>query len=108
MANKLKQVAEEKKEYKRYADMTPEEERVVSFIGQTFKGLREERQLSQPQLAKLSGISQTTITQIETAKRPPSLRTIIRLAKFFNYDLELAFEPDKNYDGFEGRKGSEK
>jgi len=43
--------------------------------------LREERGLSQHELARLSGISRTTITQHETGDRKPTVRSIKALAR---------------------------
>ena len=48
------------------------------------KDLREEKNLSQTELAKLTGISQSAITKWENRQREPSLDGIIRLAKFFD------------------------
>lgn len=80
----------------RYLPMTPEEQEVATKVGAYMKAMRQHRELSQPMLAKRTDISQTTITQIETGKRPPSLRSIIKLANELGYDVSITFtENDK-------------
>ena len=48
------------------------------------KELRLERTLSQSQLAKAIGISQSAIAYWETAQRTPNAQAIIILARYFN------------------------
>lgn len=80
----------------RYLPMTPEEKEVATDVGTKLKLMRQHRELSQPMLSERTGISQTTITQIETGKRPPSLRSIIKLANELGYDVAITFtENDK-------------
>ncbi len=47
------------------------------------KNLRIERNLSQLQMAKQSGISRSAIQMWESGKREPGARAIIALSKFF-------------------------
>lgn len=80
----------------RYLPMSPEEQEVAVHVGNSLKQMRQDRELSQPMLSGRTGISQTTITQIETGKRPPSLRSIIKLANELGYDVSITFtENDK-------------
>lgn len=48
------------------------------------KELREEKGLSQMQLAKEIGVKQQTISNYEAGEREPDIRTIKKLCKFFN------------------------
>ncbi len=50
---------------------------------QRLKELREEKKLSQTQLAKLTGISQPSITRWENGERVPNIDSIIILCNFF-------------------------
>lgn len=50
---------------------------------QRLKELREDKKLSQTQLAKLTGISQPTITRWENGERVPNIDSIIILCNFF-------------------------
>lgn len=48
-------------------------------LGYYVKVLRAKKELSQKQLAKLSGVSETTIVAIEKNKRKPNDITLIKL-----------------------------
>jgi len=53
------------------------------------KELRDEKNLTQTQLAHLLGYkSETTISQWETGKRTPELENLITIAKFFNVTID--------------------
>lgn len=49
-------------------------------IGRAVRHVRNMRQLSQSQLAILSGIGRTSLIQVERGKSSPGLRTIAQLA----------------------------
>ena len=53
------------------------------------KDLRESKVLSQEDLAKLSGLSPATISEIERGKRRPHFITIRKLADALEIDPEL-------------------
>jgi transcriptional regulator with XRE-family HTH domain len=56
----------------------------------TFKQLRERAQLTQEALADVSGVHQTTVSQIETGKiRSPQYATVAALAKALNTTPEV-------------------
>lgn len=52
--------------------------------GDRLRALRKEKNLGQPELANLLGISTSTIGMYERNKREPDDETKLRLAKFFN------------------------
>lgn len=52
------------------------------------KELREERGLSQMMLAKVTGISQSSIARWELEKADPTATSLIVLAKFFNETVD--------------------
>ncbi|MFC1905942.1 helix-turn-helix domain-containing protein [Chloroflexota bacterium] len=52
----------------------------------TLKSIRENKLLSQHELAAQAGITVTTISRIETGKVSPSLKTIRALAKALDYE----------------------
>lgn len=60
--------------------------RVADFAGQ-LKSLRESRNLSQRQLAKLIGLSHAAVGHYESASREPDLDTIRRFAEFFGVSM---------------------
>lgn len=53
--------------------------------------LREERGLTQEELAKALGVTRQTIIAIEKGKYDPSLRLAFRIARFFNRSIEEIF-----------------
>lgn len=53
---------------------------MASEIGRRIKALREERNLSQNQLAKRAGISQAGLSAIESTTKNPSMQTLTLLA----------------------------
>lgn len=54
---------------------------------------REERHLTQEQLAGVTGIHQTNISKLESGTANPSLRTLKRLAAGMGMMLKLEFVP---------------
>ncbi len=60
--------------------------------------LREERGLTQEELAKALGVTRQTIIAIEKGRYDPSLRLAFRIARFFNKRIEEIFmcEGEKN------------
>ena len=64
------------------------EEQVVNRL----RKFREERKMSQLELSLASDVSQNMITYIETGKRVPSLRTIIKLCMALEISPANLFE----------------
>ncbi|MDE6059673.1 MAG: helix-turn-helix domain-containing protein [Clostridia bacterium] len=52
-------------------------------FGIRLKELRNEKNLTQAEVAKIFGVSKTTICQWETSKQEPSLNDVLAIAKFF-------------------------
>ena len=62
---------------------------LVAYIGSQLKHLRDERFLSHRELARLAGVSPTTVLSIERDETQPQRRTIRKLAS------ALGVEPSK-------------
>lgn len=58
------------------------------------RSLREEKGLSQGQLAETMGVSRQTINSIETERYTPSLQLAMGLARFFGRTVEEVFDDD--------------
>lgn len=58
------------------------------------KSLRQEKGLTQEQLAKQIFVSRTLITKYETGKAIPSKDNLEKIADFFNVDISLLFNKD--------------
>ena len=54
------------------------------MIGQKIRDLRKQKRMSQTELAKSAGVSQTTVTAWETGKAEPSSSAVSKLADIFN------------------------
>ena len=57
--------------------------------------LRTRRQLSQEQLAKSSGVSQSTVAQIESGRKDPSMTTLKKICKILDVELAVLFAGDR-------------
>ena len=55
------------------------------------KALRQEKSISQDELASILGVSRQTINSIETGKFDPSLKLVIKITRFFKTELESIF-----------------
>lgn len=60
------------------------------------KRYRQEKSISQDELAATLGVSRQTINSIETGKFDPSLKLVIKITRFFNTDLESIFIFEEN------------
>lgn len=58
------------------------------MIGNRIKGLREEKRMSQLELAKALNISNTTLSQYENGLRTPSDEIKIKIANYFNVSVD--------------------
>lgn len=58
------------------------------MIGNTIRELRKEKKMSQSELGKLIGVSQTTVTAWETGRAEPSSTFVSKLADLFNVSTD--------------------
>lgn len=66
------------------------------MIGQRIRDLKKQKRMSQTELAKSAGVSQTTVTAWETGKAEPSSSAVARLADIFNVTTDyLLGRPNK-------------
>lgn len=55
------------------------------------KVLRQDKKISQDELAAILMVSRQTINSIETGKFDPSLKLVIKMTRYFNVELEKIF-----------------
>src|SRR5690554_553078 len=70
----------------------------METIGETFKTIREERQLYLEDVKAETGINKTLLSRIENGKRLPTKEQVIQLSKFYNVeknDLIIQWLSDK-------------
>jgi len=60
-------------------------------LGERLKFLRESRNFSSKNFAKLVGVSPSTITQIEKGQKEPSLETLRKIGKALDVDVATLF-----------------
>tara|TARA_B110000305_G_C19236471_1_gene537760 strand:+ start:573 stop:773 length:201 start_codon:yes stop_codon:yes gene_type:complete len=60
------------------------------------KMLRQEKSISQDELASMLGVSRQTVNSIETGKFDPSLKLVIKITRFFKTELESIFIFEEN------------
>lgn len=56
-------------------------------------GARIERNLTQQELSKLTGVAQSDISRLESCEGNPSLKTLIRIAEGMDMRLQVSFVP---------------
>ena len=53
------------------------------------KELRKEHKLSMKELGKILGLSESTISLYEAGKREPDIKTLIKIADYFNVSVDV-------------------
>lgn len=64
-------------------------------IGKVIKELREEKNLTQQQLASALNVDKSTIAKYETGDRLPNIEMSVKLALFFNVTTDYLFGIEK-------------
>ena len=70
------------------------------IFSQRLKELREEKELSQAQLAIEFGVAQTTIASWELGKREPNIDMVIAISDFFRVSIDYLLGTTSNRAGF--------
>lgn len=58
------------------------------MIGNKIKELREKKGLTQKELAEEIGVAQSTIAMIESGKNKGSIKTLAKIANYFNVSID--------------------
>ena len=66
----------------------------MAHLGQRIRRLRLRRSMGLVELGKLTGLSASFLSQLETGRVVPTLRNLARIALVFNKDLSHFFEPE--------------
>lgn len=59
------------------------------------KELRKEHKLSMKELGKILGLSESTISLYEAGKREPDIKTLIKIADYFNVSVDVLLSRDE-------------
>ena len=85
----------------RDADGTPrlQSERSLGRLAQGLRRLREQRHLTQAELARLAGVSPSAVSQAESGRRGLSLDTLVTLSEQVQLSIDdlLAHDPEADY-----------
>ena len=65
------------------------------LIGERIRGMRLRRSMGLVDLGKLTGLSASFLSQLETGRVVPTLRNLARIAMVFSKDLSYFFEPER-------------
>lgn len=63
-------------------------------IGERIKRLRLKKSMGLVEMGKLTGLSASFLSQLETGRVVPTLRNLARIAMVFNKDLSYFFDPE--------------
>ena len=66
-------------------------------FAERLKELRNEKNLSQAQLAKVTGLSHTAIVYWETEQRVPNANAIVTLAAYFNVTTDYLLGVENSF-----------
>lgn len=61
------------------------------MIYKNIRGIREDNDITQAQMAKMLNISQNTYSQYETGKIEWTASTLIKIADFFGVSIDYSF-----------------
>ena len=76
-------------EFRAYAEqMQP-----FADLAKAVVGARLERNLTQQELSRLTGVAQSDISRLESCEGNPSLKTLIRIAEGMDMHLQVSFVP---------------
>lgn len=70
-------------------------------IGNFLKELRQEKQMTQEQLAEYIGVSRRTVSRWETGNNLPDLSVLVELADYYDVDLKEIFRGERGYETME-------
>ena len=81
---------------------------VSEIISPRLKPLRKERKFTQEDLGDLVGVSKMRVSDYESGKTEPPLKTLIKIADVFNVSLDWLCGRDKKFaDGNPARIGGQ-
>ena len=66
-------------------------------LAQNIHDLRNEKRMTQAQLAELVGVQKAQISALENQQRLPSIQLLIKLASVFNVSIEYLLGIHKNH-----------
>ena len=74
---------------------------ILLAYGHSIRAIRQKRKMSQEELADLSGLHRTYISDVELGKRNVSLENIDRIATALNMSISDVFIEVEQYESFQ-------
>lgn len=65
------------------------------MFNESFRELRKEKKITQIELAKIFNVSHGTIANWETGNREPDIKTLTKIADYFNVSIDKLFGREK-------------
>lgn len=85
-----------------YMDAGDMRDAINKAVGDELRGLRARKNLSRPELAKLTGISRPTIQRFEIGERSPDMQQLARLLSVLGISMrEFVDRALRDVDGIE-------
>jgi transcriptional regulator with XRE-family HTH domain len=79
----------------RLAHLDPDQGWFFSRVADRVAEQRRARDLSQAELAELTGTTQSAIARLEAGGRPPRIDTLLRIAEALDCELVVELQPRK-------------
>jgi transcriptional regulator with XRE-family HTH domain len=79
----------------RLAHVDPDQGWFFAQVADQVADQRRARDLSQAELAELTGTTQSAIARLETGGRPPRIDTLLRIAEALDCELVVELQPRK-------------
>lgn len=87
---------------KNKSTISPMAIRSYGQLGNALRRVRKLQSLSQVELAKKAGVTQTTISNLESGKTVAEVSTLILILSALNLDMTLTSRLKENSDSLEG------
>ncbi|WP_248927148.1 helix-turn-helix domain-containing protein [Paenibacillus hamazuiensis] len=65
-------------------------------LGKRISKLREQRHITQGELAQIIGVTRAALSHYENDRRQPDYETLIKIARFFSVSVEYVMEGEHN------------
>ena len=71
-------------------------QRVIALVYENIRGLREDRELNQAEIAAMLGVAQNTYSQYETGKIELTAPILLKLADYYHVSVDYLLGRTRN------------
>ncbi|CAG7613349.1 HTH-type transcriptional regulator Xre [Paenibacillus solanacearum] len=72
-------------------------------LGKRISELREQRRITQGELARIIGVTRAALSHYENDRRQPDYDTLMKLAKYFSVSVEYVIEGNEDGSQIQGK-----